>query len=97
MCNEHSKIHVELGGVSASLNVVSILAFTAMCLSRRDYSPLFISSFGKPYDHSSSSYCDLFGHGHFLSAWLADEEAHYAEIIQEWPELWGPRDNAVDL
>lgn len=60
---------------------------------------LLLQQFSATLHGYSSYYRDVFGHGHTLGAWLADEEARYAVAIQERLELikkWGPTDDAVD-
>jgi hypothetical protein len=44
-------------------------------------------------------YHDAFGRGHSLNAWLNDEGARYAEVVQDRQELikkWGPMDVQVE-
>ncbi len=60
---------------------------------------LLFRSFSEPLHGSSSYYRDVFGRGHSLRAWLADEETRYAVAVQERLDLikkWGPRDDVVD-
>jgi hypothetical protein len=53
----------------------------------------------RQYSATPPFYHDAFGRSHSLNAWLNDEDARYAEVVQDRQELikkWGPTDVQVE-
>ena len=60
---------------------------------------LLLRPFLPPLSLGSSSYCDIFGCGRSLRAWLEEEEARYSETLelrQRLIQTWGPTEDLVE-